>query len=250
VQPNDAPLEVPTQAGRDSTALLWSSWQDDRSQAHRDALVAEYTELVRIVAAKTYRKRFSDELEYRDYVQFGMVGLLEAIDRFDTTQGVKFETFASHRIQGAILNGTESLSEKQRQIAVRRRVRAERAKSLVEGDSKADRLDPVERLADTAVGVALGLLLDNAGMYLDGEPSTGNTPYERTELAQLRGRLAGLVDRLPPSERRVVRGHYFQQIPFDQIAEMVGVTKGRISQVHHAALRRLRKLHEAGCGEL
>lgn len=206
-------------------------------------MVARYTELVRIVAAKAYRKRYSEELEYADYLQFGMVGLLEAIDRFEASHSVKFETFASPRIQGAILNGTESLSERQRQIAVRRRVRAERAKSLTEGGTKADRQDPLERLADVAVGIALGLLLDNAGLYLDGERATGDTPYERTELAQLRRRLVVLVDLLPTSERRVIRGHYLQQIPFDEIATMVGVTKGRISQIHHAALKRLREFH-------
>lgn len=226
-------------------ANLWERWVAQRSQAVRDEIAAAYGELVRILAAKAYRLRFSEELEYADYLQFGMVGLLESIDRFEPERGFKFETFATPRVQGAILNGVESLSEKQRQIATRRRRRAERAKSLADGnDAEASPSDPLQRLADTVVGIALGLMLDNAGLYLEGEPASGDTPYERTEMAELRRRMAALVDLLPPRERRVVRCHYFQQVPFEEIALTLGVTKGRVSQLHHAALKRLRVLHE------
>ena len=225
---------------------LWAVWMHARTQAIRDELVLGYTELVRIVAAKTFRRRFSEELEFADYVQFGMVGLLESIDRFDPTLGIKFETFASHRIQGAILNGVENLSEKQQQIAVRGRVRAERTKSLVDGvvgEPARTSAETLHRLADIAIGLAMGFMLDSHGMYLDGEPSTGNTPYERLELAQLRQLLSTLVDQLPAQERMVVRRHYYQHVQFDEIARTAQLTKGRVSQVHHAALRRLRNLH-------
>lgn len=227
---------------------LWREWRMLRAQAVRNRLVGRYSELVRILAAKTYRHRYSEELEFSDYVQFGMVGLLESIDRFDPQLGSKFETFASHRIQGAILNGVESLSEKQRQIAVRGRVRSERTKSLADGQKSDDAgagSDALQRLADIAIGLAMGLMLDNAGLYLEGEPASGNSPYEQLELTQLRQRLSDLVDQLPPAERRVVRSHYYQHVQFDEIARQTGVTKGRISQIHHTALKRLRTMHHA-----
>jgi len=239
-------LSEPTDATPSTVDSHWRAWLHDRSQVARDELVARYSELVRILAAKTFRRRFSQELEYGDYAQFGMIGLLEAIDRFDPAMGIKFETFASHRVQGAILNGVESLSEKQQQIAARRRVRAERASSLAAGTESGGPLSSAQalhRLADVAVGLALGFMLDDAGMYLDGEPASGDTPYEQVELAQLRQRVAQLADRLPVQERKVIQWHYFQRLRFEEIASSLQLTKGRVSQIHHAGLRRLRELH-------
>jgi RNA polymerase sigma factor FliA len=173
--------------------------------------------------------------------------LLEAIDRFDPRIWTRFETFASHRISGAILSGVETLSEKQQQIAVRKRVRAERAKSLADGaKSKAatEGVDALKLLADVAAGLALGFLLYNPGLYLDGDSASGDTPYERLEVVQLRQRVTALVGRLPTPERKVIHAHYFQHLPFEEIAQQLGLSKGRVSQIHHAALQRLRAMNE------
>ena len=219
---------------------------------HRDRLVAEHTGFVRMLAARCYRRRYCQELEYGDYLQFGMIGLLEAIDRFDPSQGVAFEAFARRRILGAILNGVESLSEKQRQISTRQRVRAERAQSLAEASEHEGRpADALQRLADIAIGLAIGFMLEDTALYVDGDRASRQTPYARVELAQLRQHLGHLVERLPEQERRVIRYHYYQQIPFEEIARGSGLSKGRISQIHRAALERLRRTHaELGGAQL
>jgi len=226
-------------------ATLWRAWHATRDVRMRDALVLRYREFARMLAARTYSRRYARELEFGDYEQFAQIGLLEAIDRFDPSHGVRFEMYARHRIQGAILTGTESLSESQRQISARLAARRERAQSLVEarGETPTQPSDPLELLADVAIGLAIGFMLDDAALYVEGEPTDPSpTPYDRLELAQLRGRLDRLVDELPEAERRVVRHHYYQHVPFDQIALACGLTKGRISQIHHSALRRLRRL--------
>lgn len=231
--------------------VLWARWRHEPSQALRDQLVARYRELVRILAATAYRHRYSEELEFDDYLQFGMVGLLESIDRYEPEQGNKFETFASHRIHGAILSGVECLSEKQQQIAARRRVRGERTRSLLNAGEDGPRnvrakTEALQQLADVAIGLALGFMLEEgAACYRDAEPASGNTPYEQVEFAQLSRRVLALVEQLPDRERRVIRSHYLQQQTFDEIALACGLTKGRISQIHHAALRRLREMNEA-----
>jgi RNA polymerase sigma factor for flagellar operon FliA len=140
-----------------------------------------------------------------------------------------------------VLDGVESLSEKQRQIATRTNIRRERAASLQDGTVA--EATPLQRLADIAVGLAIGFVLEDAPLYVDGDPADpAATPYERLEMAQLRRRVLALVDELPDMERRVIRHHYLQQIPFEQIARSRGLTKGRISQIHRAALERLRHL--------
>jgi RNA polymerase sigma factor FliA len=229
----------------EAATRLWEEWRRTRDGAAHARLVGHYGEFAKMLAARCYRHRFSQELEFADYAQFALVGLLEAIDRFEPGRGVPFEAYAGQRISGAILDGAESLSERQRQIATRLQVRRERAQSMAHGDAApgAAPLDPLQRLADIAIGLAIGFVLEDAGIYVSGDVvDSAASPYERLEMAQLCGRLVQLVDDLPDIEGRVIRHHYFQQIPFDQIAVACGLSKGRVSQIHHAALRRLRLL--------
>jgi RNA polymerase sigma factor for flagellar operon FliA len=192
------------------------------------------------LAARVYRRRIGGELEYADLVQVGMVGLLEAIDRYTPARGVRFEAFAAHRVEGAILNSLASSCELQRQLALRRELARERAQSLRDTGVQSPP-SFLERLADLAIGLALGFALDDADLLTDGERAEPDNAYARLELAQLRRQLAELTQQLPEAERRVIFGHYFQRQPFDEVAASLGLTKGRISQIHHAALKRLRE---------
>jgi len=225
-------------------APLWTRWVQCRDANDRHALVECYTGFARMLAAKCYAGRISAELEFGDYLQFAMVGLLEAIDRFDLGAGVKFETFAGLRINGAVLNGVESLSEVQRQASVRHRVVKERSASLAAraADQPASAL---EKLADIAIGLALGFALEDSGVYEgSGERAVPDNAYSRLEMRQLVQRLADCVESLPEQQRVVIHRHYFQQVSFDEIAASLRLSKGRISQIHSAALAGLRELHK------
>jgi RNA polymerase sigma factor for flagellar operon FliA len=214
--------------------------------AGRAALVDAFTPLVRRLAARCYSRRVGGELEFADLVQLGMVGLLEAIDRYSPVRGVRFETFATYRVEGAILNGLPAYSELQRQLEFRRHIAKERVESLLPSGGKEHRpASALERLADLAVGLALGFALEDSGMFQAEEACQPDDAYARIELAQLKLRLSELVLQLPAAEQRVIQRHYFQQVPFDQIAAGFGLTKGRISQLHHAGLQRLRGLLRA-----
>jgi RNA polymerase sigma factor for flagellar operon FliA len=181
--------------------------------------------------------------------------MMEALDRFDPVRGVRFRTFAARRMHGAILNGLETMTEKQQQIAVRQRLRRERLASLTEAESpatppnvatslKGDEL--FRHLADIGIGLALSFLLEGTGMFdggeLPGHNPANDTYYRRTEVEQLRRRMLEHIDHLKPQARQVIRGHYVQEIPFDEIARMMGVTKGRVSQIHREALQMLRTM--------
>lgn len=228
----------PDRSSAPSTELA-AAWADRQSLAGRACLVDAYTPLVRRLAARIYGRRCGAELDYADLVQIGMTGLLEAIDRYTPARGVRFETFATHRIEGALLNGLAAYSELQRQLAVRRELVRERSRSLQE-TAPQDR-SALERLAEVAIGLALGFALEDSGADEGQEATLPDNAYTRTELAQLRRRLAELTEQLPEAERRVVFRHYFQQQSFDEIASSMNLSKGRISQIHHAALRRLRE---------
>jgi RNA polymerase sigma factor for flagellar operon FliA len=203
------------------------------------------------VAAMAYAKRYHDEIEFGDYLQYASIGLLEAMERYDPGRGVQFRTFAARRMHGAILNGIERLTEKQQQIALRQRLRSERIEqarqsALEAVGSPAAGLHTPEQLmkfvSEMGVGLAVCWMLEGTAM-VDSEERAVSLPFYRsTELRQLRDRLLHAVEHLPEQQRAVVRGHYLQEIPFDQIAASLQLTKGRISQVHKQALQHLRKL--------
>lgn len=198
-----------------------------------------YTPLVRRLAARVHARGFNTGLDFADLVQMGTVGLLEAIDRYTPAKGVRFETFATYRIEGAMLNGLASQSELQSQLAARREHERERARSLRDGAAASER-SALDQFVDVVVGLALGFVLEDADAQT-GEPSGPDNAYARTELAQLRRVMSELVAQLPPAERHVIFRHYFQQLPFEDIAQGLALSKGRVSQIHHAALERMRK---------
>jgi len=238
----------------DAELRLWRRWHQTGDERVRDELARLHLPFARIMAAKLYAGRYHDEIEFNEYFQFAVLGLMEALDRFRPDRGAQFRTFAAPRIRGAILNGLPRLTERQRQVEVRKRLRAERIKSLVDpaaetgSDASEDAPDPASRhaeelfrmLADVGVGLALGILLEETGI-IEAETGIGPERYFRAaELAQLRNRLRNTMQTLPERERTILQLHYEQEIPFIDIAARFGVTKGRIAQIHHRALDTLK----------
>ncbi|MDP9933616.1 sigma-70 family RNA polymerase sigma factor [Variovorax paradoxus] len=251
-------------------AALWACWRDEGDAAAREQLICHYLPYARIVAATVFSRRTHSDVEFEDYLQLARVGLVEAVDRFDPGQGAQFKTFAAKRVQGAVLNGLVRLTEKNQQISVKMRLRQERlaaakeaAEEAVAGESEVvpgassrsgDKL--FRYLAEVGIGLALGILLEDTGM-VEAEsfgnetrvPSPEVSYFRKTEILQMRTVLHGLVERLTEQQRRIIRYHYLQEIPFDEIATTMGVTRGRISQLHRQGLLRLRELlgNDARC---
>jgi len=177
------------------------------------ALLIHYLPFAKILAAKVYSGRHHDEFEFGEYVQYATVGLLESVSRFDPARGVKFKTFAGRRIIGSILNGLEHLSEKQQQISFRKRLASERLESI--RGRQPDGSNPDELfsyLAQVAVGLALGYILEDSGMYQRRNGSYMNNGYEAIETEQLQERMRNLVEKLPERERRVIKYHYMNHV--------------------------------------
>lgn len=239
---------------------LWLSFRDHGDAAAREALVLHYAPLARIMAAMTFARRTHGDVEFDDYLQLARVGLIEAVDRFDPGKGVLFRTFAAKRIRGAVLDGLVRFSEKHQQIAAGVRLREERVESLRGGgmDGAGPSGAPtaastteirLRELAELGLGLALGILLEDTGM-LDTEAwgGTGRAPspeisyFKRSESEQLQRLLAGHLGALSGQQQQVIRAHYLQEIAFTDIADRMGLTRGRISQIHRQALTRLREL--------
>ncbi len=238
-------LRIASDPGGAEESALWAVFALNGSAEARERLIGLHLPFARIMAAKLYATRTHREVEFDEYLQFARVGLVEAVDRFDAARGYKFETFAASRISGAILNGMRSYSEVHEQVAARKRIVAERTESLRQDTASMDTRDPsavFAYLAELAIGLALGFALDDTGMVRAGEATSDlrDQTYTGVELRQLRRRVRGLIEELPERQRQVMSCHYLQQLPFEEIATMLDVTRGRISQIHKEALCRLR----------
>jgi RNA polymerase sigma factor FliA len=229
--------------------VLWRRLRDDGDAQARGQLLDLHLPYARVVAATYYGRRFNDEIEFGDYLQYASLGMLDALERFDPARGVQFRTFAARRMHGAILNGLERLTEKQQQIAARQRLKAERlqdVKALAAGGGSAAAGTPpsadqlLRYVSEVGIGLAICWMLEGTSM-VDHAAASATVPfYQSVAVRQLRERLVQAVDALPAQERTVVRSHYLQDMPFDQIAAMLQLTKGRVSQIHKQALLRLR----------
>lgn len=227
-------------------AALWQRWRAGRDEAARDLLATKYLSYARALAAKCYSRRVHNEFEFDEYFHFAVVGMMEALDRYDPDRGALFKTYATTRINGAILNGLNGLSERQQQIGLQHRLARERVESLKADEAGRDAGQVLlQQLGDIGVGVALGFLLEGTGMLMGAEDGLPDNAYSHIELRQLRDRLWQMVEQLTEREAQVIRRHYLQQQPFDEIATALSLTRGRISQLHRQGLERMRKLLDA-----
>lgn len=231
----------PLEPGADEQSL-WDASRDG-SVAAREQLFALYLPFARGLAGRQFRGRRGADLEFEDFLQLACAGLLEAMDRFDPALGVPFRGFATRRINGSMIDGLAKLSEVREQIGFRQRVRRERARGLAPEDAASlSDTEAMEALAEMAVGLALGFMLEGTGLYQDGENAVVQpTAYDSLAWKDLVERLTGELARLPERERTILRLHYLDDVSFDQIAGLLRLSKGRISQVHKAALALLRK---------
>lgn len=231
----------------DALALeLWLEFAQRGDTDARHRLIEHYLPLARTIAATLFARRGAMVVDFMDYVQLATVGMIESIDRFDAKRGIPFEAFAAHRIRGAVLNSLALLSETYEQSALRKRLRQDRMESLRRGWNPG-KSDLFGELADIAVGFALSYMLEGSGMVSPDEAHSGYRQefYGGAEQRQLSEFLARLVDALPEQERRVIRYHYYQGLAFNDIADLFGVTKGRISQIHRQALQLIREARDA-----
>lgn len=243
-----------------SEGELWQRLRSRGDPEARQALIEMHLPYARIIAATCYARRIHDDVEFGDYLQLASVAMVECVDRYEPDAGAQFRTFASRRMQGAILSGLERLTERQQQMAVRQRLLRERlqcAKEAAAGavQRRAEQVSAEQQLfaylAEVGIGLALGVLLEETGMVDRDAAGVASEPeqhYRQVEMSQLKRRIAELVDTLPNPQRSVLQWHYLQDVSFTDIADRLDLTRGRVSQLHRQALESLRSALARGQG--
>jgi RNA polymerase sigma factor for flagellar operon FliA len=210
---------------------LWARWRSGDPRAG-DHLVRHYAPWVRRVARSVFVRVRGRGDDWPDYVQNATVGMLEALRAFDVERGVPFELFAGPRVRGAVFNGLRDLRSTGAGPSGTASFEA------VESLRDTEDADPVDRFIAMVSSLAAGHVM---GLYAEHEPADEAGPYHVVVRSQLGERLSRQLRRLGERERTVLEWHYIQHLSFVQIAETLGVTKGRVSQLHRQALARMRE---------
>lgn len=214
---------------------LWQRWQHERDPKTRDALILHYSPWARAVARDVYVRVYLIRDAWHDCAQNALLGLIEAIERFDPRRGVPFKPYARHRVRGAVFDGVRAL--RTGTLLADNHVSDVRVTERLESLQEDASTDPLEAFIAITVGLGLGFLLDMQSMPDQSRPAEG---YAELERAELNAAVAEEMERLPERERLILQLHYYHQIQFVDIAGQMSLTKGRISQLHKRALERLR----------
>jgi RNA polymerase sigma factor for flagellar operon FliA len=222
-------------------AAEWRNFIQDRSAEARISLFDRYVPLARAIARSEWNRMVSPGFELCDAEQLAHEALLAAIERYDPARCVPFASYARARLVGTIRNERKRTSEAAAVAGHKARAERDRVRSLKRASS-ASSTDIVAQLRELAAGIALGILLDTeatseVNQVADSKPS----PYDDAAWHQMLSDLKSRLARLPERERLVIDYHYAQGVQFKEIADLLGLSKGRVSQIHAMALQRLRQ---------
>jgi len=209
-----------------------------------DQFVKEYEGFVRAIAQQT-RAQLGLDSPIEDLVAFGFQGLLEARQRFDSSKGVAFKSFAHYRVRGAILDGVRAMARLPRRAYARLRAAEaldQMSESNAENQGGASRPSGVEGnlrsidaiLGRVAAAYTVAISAEDAALGA-GSPEEALLHEER--LVKMREAL----EKLPDRERHMVEGHYFQGKRFDTLSAELGISKSWGSRVHTHALDLLKQ---------
>ncbi|HEY2346304.1 MAG TPA: sigma-70 family RNA polymerase sigma factor [Xanthomonadaceae bacterium] len=211
---------------------LWDRYRVHDDQQARDRLFLHYVPWASSIARSVHRRLRVYNVDREDFVQNATIGLLEAMARFDPARGIPFSAYAKSRVRGAVFNGLRAILGERPAPSEESRFAA-RLKDLLDAPSEGNVFNDV---VDSILGLGTGYLLDEAASHMVARE--GGLEYARA--AELETRIASAVSILPDRLRMILQLHYFQFVPFQEIAARLGVTKGRISQLHKVALEKLR----------
>jgi RNA polymerase sigma factor for flagellar operon FliA len=250
-----------TSAGlsQDELTGLWTEYRKGQSTGIRDSLIQNYLYLVKYVAGRMAMS-VPPSVEIDDLVSAGVVGLMDAIEKYDPGRDTKFETYAVARIRGAIVDDLRSLDWVPRSVRRKARMLEETYSHLENELGRAATDAEIANRLNISISdlrtmveeiVSAGLLsLDDFVGNQDGEKTSriidlvcakdGVSPSSGIEREQMRDIVADAIMNIPDKERTVVALYYYEDMTLKEIGRTLGVSESRISQIHTKAMLRLR----------
>jgi RNA polymerase sigma factor for flagellar operon FliA len=226
----------------------------------KEQIVLEHTPLIRYIVNRI-AVRLPSHIDLDDLHNTGVIGLMDAIEKYDPDKNCKFKTYAEFRIKGAILDQLRSLDWVPRSVRQKSR-RLERAYGEVEqrlgrsanddevADSLGLQLDKFHELLNQVRGISLVNLEEIRGNGGDGDrPGTfadviedvnSENPFASLKLSETKNVIGDTIGGLPEKERLVISLYYYEDLNMKEIGNILGITESRVCQIHTKAVLRLR----------
>ncbi len=247
-------------------AALWATFKETADATAREELILNYSPLVKYVAGRL-SANLPQTVDNADLISYGIFGLIDAIEKFDTTRGIKFETYAIARIKGAIIDELRALDWVPRSVRSRARD-IEKAYIILETKLRRTPSDsevaqelgiPIKDLHDTFTKLSYTSVVSFEELWSSGgekdertslvsmiQDHSAEDPVATYEGEEVKTILSRAIERLPEREKIVIALYYYEGLTLKEIGEVLGVTESRVSQLHTKAVLRLRaRLHSA-----
>lgn len=239
----------------DNKERLWIEYNHSKSAVIREQIIIEYVPLVKVVAGRL-SIYLGSNVEYDDLVSYGIFGLIDAIDKFDYGKGIKFETYASLRIRGSILDQIRKLDWIPRSVRQKQKAIDTAMKSLEKeiGPNYSDG-DMAKELGITEDEYLNWLSQTNISNISSIEDfleqgnevkASTNRSYARiepekvVEESELKEKLDEALNLLTEKEKKVVVLYYYEDLTLKEISRVMEVSESRVSQLHSKALKKLK----------
>lgn len=234
---------------------LWEDYSRLKTPEIREKIILEYAPLVKVVAGRL-SMYLGYSVEYDDMVSYGVFGLIDAIDKFDMAKEVKFETYASLRIRGAILDQIRKMDwiprtirQRQKQIdtamkeieqSTGREARDEEIAARL-GISEDEFLEWQSQMKVNNI-VSLNEYVEQGSDIPADKNTTGgfDSPESVIEKGELKEVLAEALELLTEKEKKVVLLYYYEELTLKEISRVLEVSESRISQLHTKALQKMK----------
>ncbi len=236
---------------------LWTEYDKSRTPELREKIILEYAPLVKLVAGRL-SMYLGYNVEYDDLVSYGIFGLIDAIDKYDYAKEVKFETYASLRIRGAILDQIRKMDwiprtirQKQKRIdAVCKDIETRLGRSATDeeialelGISDDEYLEWQSQMKITNVVSLNEYMEQGAEVPAEGNQFTTarfDSPEENIEKEELKKVLEESLEQLTEKEKKVILLYYYEDLTLKEISNVLEVSESRISQLHTRALQKMK----------
>lgn len=235
---------------------LWESYRKNPSSEIREQIILGYAPLVKVVAGRL-SMYLGYNVEYEDLVSYGIFGLIDAIDKFDAAKDVKFETYASLRIRGSILDQIRKMDWIPRTVRQKQKKLDEAIKRVEMRTGKNASDEDIAQeigISDEELSVWQSQLKVTNIVSLNEYVEQGTEPVmdarsnshfiqpeEKVQENELKEVLKDTLELLTEKERRVIEFYYYEELTLKEISKVLEVSESRVSQLHTKALLKMRK---------
>jgi RNA polymerase sigma factor for flagellar operon FliA len=233
-----------------SLAILWQSYKQREDIYYRDRLISNYKPFLKKIVAGVYSK-LPNSVDIMDIENYAYVGLLDAIKKYDLTRNIKFETYASYRIKGTIIDGIRKQDWLSRTMRARCKKSAEIEEGLQNRESGSNSNNKRNLNSDGSEKFIM-LSIDDPNFYEKKQKESSNyveniydlyagKNSEFVEHLENKLSLKDALKKLTPQQKKIVFLYYFKGKTFKEIGNLMNITESRVSQINKSVLISLRK---------